>query len=64
MKKIINDKRINNFIIYQDKTIRDAVVLFEKTNGLPLVALNEDGEYLGILSNGDKENILVMRKIF
>ena len=41
MKKIIKDKKIDKFVIHSNKTIREAILLFEKTNGLPLIALNE-----------------------
>ena len=58
MKKIINDKKIDKFVIYSNKTIREAILLFEKTNGLPLIALNERKEFVGIISNGDIRRFL------
>ena len=49
MKKIIKDKKIDKFVIHSNKTIREAILLFEKTNGLPLIALNERKEFIGII---------------
>ena len=53
MKKIIKDNDIEKFIIDLDNTIREAIVFFKNNNGLPLIVVNENKEYLGILSNGD-----------
>ena len=51
-------KKIDKFVIYSNKTIREAILLFEKTNGLPLIALNERKEFVGIISNGDIRRFL------
>ena len=51
--KLTIDKDIKDFVINSKLSIRKAFNSFGKNNGLPLIVINEDQEFIGTLSNGD-----------
>ena len=47
------DYEIDRFIVDINKSVKDAMSLFENNLGLPLIAINNQNELIGTLSNGD-----------
>ena len=52
-QKLFIDNNVKRFVIDVNKTIRDAIPLFGTNFGLPLIVINDYGEFVGTLSNGD-----------
>ena len=44
---------IERFVININKSVKDAISLFGDNAGLPLIAINNQNEFIGTLSNGD-----------
>ena len=52
-QKMFIDSEIDKFAVNVNKSVKDAISLFGKNAGLPLVAINNNNEFIGTLSNGD-----------
>ena len=52
-QRMFINKDVGKFIINESKTIRDAINLYGNNYGLPLIVVNNNGEFVGTLSNGD-----------
>lgn len=61
-KKLNINKDIEDFVVNSNFSIRKAINFYGKNNGLPLIVVNQNNEFVGTLSNGDIRMYLTNKK--